>query len=279
MHDAAATWLHEAVPGHCGVTSAAVFDCRADSMGSFGRGHGKPPHTSWLLAAEACLRACLACERCNHIAISLWSLDCSWYFQCDAPSTSPGGFMHGSVRRSAQVSTSPPPPVSPPRTDLAVALQISGHLAGCKFPQVETHLRLCRERFTRCDAYLHTWSTTGQSTVHWSGGYKAHGNSSSAECLAKFTESIQPLAFRVDTQRHFSSALGRAAAGPPLAPDGLGFRNVLGQPENFVEQRHYGESKHCSSNSPTSSSRTCLTAPHCLIDRLQDESSGHAPHR
>ena len=77
---ASEAWLASSLPGHCGETQENVRgDCSNGDRGSLGR---LPAATNWTAAVEYCLQRCAACERCNHISVSLRWRDCAWYHSC-----------------------------------------------------------------------------------------------------------------------------------------------------------------------------------------------------
>ena len=224
---AALDWLDNAAPGYCAATNVGG-DCRTDDMGSF-RIDGTEALFSWLEAAERCMVRCLSCERCNHMTVAiirdgLWSVDCSWYYACERPTLRLGkldtnGFYHGPVPRLPRSAAALPPPFAwpsapvLPRSNAAVALQLSGHFRSCSYPSVVSHLAACRARFARCDLFVHAWATMAPATVHWSGRFERNANVSSAQCIAQLKAELGPAAVAVEEQ----------GAPPPreaAAPDG-----------------------------------------------------------
>ena len=243
---AALDWLDNAAPGYCAATDVGG-DCRTDNKGSF-RIDGTEAHFSWLEAAERCMVRCLNCERCNHMTVAiiregLWSVDCSWYYACARPlhalnGRNMHGFYHGPVpqRLRSAAALLPPPfawPSTPalPRSNAAVALQLSGHFRSCSYPSVVSHLAACRARFARCDLFVHSWATMAPATVHWSGLFDRGANVSSAQCLAQLKAELRPAAVAVDEQ------------GPPpprgaAAPDGQAWTE--GEAYHWGPARYWG---------------------------------------
>ena len=74
-------WLRTSHVGVCGNTSG-MGDCMHGMSGILDM-----PYASfggWWQAADACLWSCAACERCKHISVSLLSMDCSWFYECNS---------------------------------------------------------------------------------------------------------------------------------------------------------------------------------------------------
>ena len=108
-----------------------------------------------------------------------------------------------------------------PRSDAAVALQLSGHLMRCDdfrsdHHAISQHLRACRARFARCDLFVHSWTTLAPRTVHWQHRYRGGRNVSSEGCLRSLERAVRPQATLVEEQ-------GDAPDANSLAPDGEPF--------------------------------------------------------
>ena len=235
--DAAVAWLDAAAPGYCSPTDFPPSgDCRTGQKGSFAL-KNRTSKISWLDAVEECISYCLGCERCTFMTVAilsegLWAPDCSWYDAagCSRPKEDGvpvGSFFHGLVPRGL-----PPPAPATRRTRLevplsrinrSVAIQLSGHLMHCNYASVALHLRACRARFVQCELFVHTWSTMAPKTIHWSNTFRKGASTSSAACVAKLREELQPAEVLVEEQ-------GMPFADDSLAPDGANFteRHVLG---------------------------------------------------
>ena len=84
--------------GHCGPTvDGERGDCDIGDKGWVGLKQG-PGTTSWDGAISECTAACLACDRCRFISLSLKYKDCSWYRRCPSLSRQPAGFRTLRVR-------------------------------------------------------------------------------------------------------------------------------------------------------------------------------------
>eukprot|EP00966_Prymnesium_polylepis_P009196 212026-Prymnesium_polylepis.1 len=119
-----------------------------------------------------------------------------------------------------------------------IALQFSGHLrARCVFGPVLLHLRACRERFARCDAFIHTWTTLEPATPHWRRGPRHPRNESSAGCLNRLREAA--VALNIST-----AVLAEQQAAPPpvdsLAPDGTNFSSKDTAQYFYGPEREFG---------------------------------------
>ena len=212
-------WLANASVGFCGATHEGdAGDCALSDMGSWGLRKAADETLSFAHAADACLTRCSGCERCAYISISPKFRDCSWYSSCDLARANQdvpklvSFFRSGpSLHPEASLVTDPPPRMPPvgtwPRFELrapaaAIAIQISGHLRGCDLGPVDRHARACRERFGRCDVFVHTWTESVPSTPHWSGSHydEASRGESSAACVRKLRKVLQPTAVLVERQ-------------------------------------------------------------------------------
>jgi len=58
-------------PGNCGTSSKGMFPLLPDEA------------MSWADAVHACMRRCLACQRCKYISVSMQWQDCSWFAHCE----------------------------------------------------------------------------------------------------------------------------------------------------------------------------------------------------
>eukprot|EP00966_Prymnesium_polylepis_P097610 2260984-Prymnesium_polylepis.1 len=81
----------------------------------------------------------------------------------------------------------------------SVAMQLSGHLQDCDFRWIERNLAACRLRFTRCDVFVHTWSTLRPLTTSWRGPGKPSATDGApvAACLERMKKALQPVAVQV----------------------------------------------------------------------------------
>ena len=87
-----------ALHGHCGPTvDGERGDCDIGDRGWIGLRQG-PATSSWDGAIDACRAACLACDRCRFISLSLKYKDCSWYRRCPKLHERPDGFRTLRVR-------------------------------------------------------------------------------------------------------------------------------------------------------------------------------------
>ena len=240
-------WLNRTTRGFCGATQEGESDCTLGDMGAFGL--SKAEATSWAAAATVCLQRCGSCERCAFISVSIKFTDCSWYSSCDLARSNGEHpslvhhFRSAAVHAVTNVSDPPPPvpaagtwPELHLRAPGAVALQMSGHLKECNLASVAAHLRHCRERFERCDLFVHTWARTSADTAHWSGRrYNGGRNEPSDRCVARIRAELQPTAMVVERQRQFSPSQDS------VAPDGLPFtRSGLDRAIHWGASRHFG---------------------------------------
>ena len=78
--------------GYCSITADGPSNCATDLHGSFRLTAVEA--SSWNSAAAACIKKCLACERCRHISVSLEYQDCSWHseYDCSELFTEPANF-------------------------------------------------------------------------------------------------------------------------------------------------------------------------------------------
>ena len=89
------------------------------------------------------------------------------------------------------------------RRDLAVALQVSGHLKSCDASKLRAHVDACRRAFAVCDVFVSTWSELKPTTIHWSGSRAVTRRRwTAAEFEPKCLRPIRELAtaMRVDVQ-------------------------------------------------------------------------------
>ena len=109
---AAAAWLAQAAPGHCGATDTRKkLDCEAGGKGALGL-HPDEAAGGWEQAASACLTRCAGCTRCKFISLSLRWMDCSFYHSCSmhALHADVSGFRSGKV--PFEVASLPRPTVT-----------------------------------------------------------------------------------------------------------------------------------------------------------------------
>ena len=87
--------------GHCGATTDGEGgDCDIGDKGWIGLQQG-PATVSWDGAIDACRAACLACNRCRFVSLSLRYKDCSWYRRCPRLHPNPAGFRTIRVRNAS----------------------------------------------------------------------------------------------------------------------------------------------------------------------------------
>ena len=143
-------------------------------------------------------------------------------------------------------------PALPP-LDRAISLQFSGHLRrSCNFSPALAHLRACRRRFGRCEAFAHTWTELEPRTPHWRRGWPGSPlvNLSSAACVERLRESLAPTSLRVEEQPLLP-------ANETLGPDGKPFvcRECCGERDSLAARRcrknaedaerlHWGPARH-----------------------------------
>ena len=134
--------------GHCGATvDGDGGDCDIGDKGWIGLKQG-PATSSWDGAINACVAACLACDRCRWVSLSLKFKDCSWYRRCPRIHSNLVGFRTIRVRnatterqerRRRQQRRSGPPP-----TLARAALQwFLPNAAPWASPASAAHLALC----------------------------------------------------------------------------------------------------------------------------------------
>ena len=126
----------------------------------------------------------------------------------------------------------------------AIAIQISGHLrAKCDVSGLHAHATECRQHFSACHLFLHTWTELEPMTPHWRRGQRVHEHveeralpdASLAEeqkaCLAKVFQTLRPKALLLEQQ-----------PGPPppdtAAPDGSRY-NLSSEDKRL----HYGAAR------------------------------------
>ena len=81
--------------------------------------------------------------------------------------------LRANGQRSARPNSKTSVSLSPGgRRDLAVALQVSGHLKSCNASKLRAHVDACRRAFAVCDVFVSTWSELKPTTIHWSGGHR-----------------------------------------------------------------------------------------------------------
>ena len=121
-----------------------------------------------------------------------------------------------------------------------LALQFSGHLrAACALETVRLHVHACRQRFLRCDVFVHTWTEIEPTTPHWRRGVRPaqqHTNASSAACVARLQAMLGS-----DTPMQVE----RQPSPPPadsLAPDGQRFTET-GFDSSKKVRLHYGPAR------------------------------------
>ena len=143
------------------------------------------------------------------------------------------------------------PPLSP--LEGAIALQFSGHLRrSCQIAPALAHLRACRRRFGRCEAFAHTWTELEPRTPHWRRGWPRAPlvNLSSAACVERLRESLAPTSLLVEEQPLMP-------ANETLGPDGEPFvcRACCGERDTLAARRcrknaedaehlHWGPARH-----------------------------------
>lgn len=76
---AAQRWLQAAALGYCAETTGPG-NCERGNKGSWTLQADET--RSWDRAATVCLQHCAGCARCQHVSISLWHADCSWFASC-----------------------------------------------------------------------------------------------------------------------------------------------------------------------------------------------------
>ena len=65
--------------GVCNFTKSEELGCRPwQRQGSW----ALEVPAIWPLAAAFCLKRCAACDRCNHLSISLSNAECNWFSEC-----------------------------------------------------------------------------------------------------------------------------------------------------------------------------------------------------
>ena len=101
-------WLATSFAGHCGATTANDRgDCSAGDRGNFALNFKA---LDWNTAIYACLAECNKCARCRYVSISLRWSDCSWYHDCENPSSHERVVCFRSGRVSNSLPALPPPP-------------------------------------------------------------------------------------------------------------------------------------------------------------------------
>ena len=104
-------WLATSFAGHCGATTANDRgDCSAGDRGNFALNFKA---LDWNTAIYACLAECNKCARCRYVSISLRWSDCSWYHDCENPSSHERVVCFRSGRVSNSLPALPPPPTIP----------------------------------------------------------------------------------------------------------------------------------------------------------------------
>ena len=220
------------IVGACSFTNGGRSGCFTQDKGSL------PVGQNGINSLEDCASWCNDCPRCGYISFSAALRDCSWFVECRMHTllTISGGekFVTLRIRRGEVATLSPPPPPPPWRAlkvEAAAAVQLSGHLGPyCALEALEKQVNACRRRFASCDVYVHTWSTLGPRTPHWSTAARnIRNNESSASCVRELRARIGPgLSVRVETQE------------PPPPPHTL---DPLGQ-RYSVERQGWGAARY-----------------------------------
>ena len=184
---------------------------------------------------------------CDAESGTLWAAGCRGVFRCNEGDTHkvrcgfPAGqpFYNCSCDRQDRPSRTRIAQArlpAPARSNLSIALQVSGHVGRhgvCEYRHLVAHLRACRMTFAICDLYLHTWDEIAPTTPNWWGTVEEARRpelmNSSLACFKSIVKQTEPTASMIRGYVHVNDENRTFAyTGYSWGPAKLrGFRNNI----------------------------------------------------